>query len=227
MNADTFNLPAPPGFRGLDPNLPVRIYQRHLPHWRQKEATYFVTFRLADSIPQTLLRPLKRWREIWERSHPEPRSEEDWREFAREITNKTESWLDEGYGACELAQPKIAALMRESLCKFQNERCFVSCYVVMPNHVHAVIKPLGEYELEDILNGMKGGVARRTNAELGRSGILWEQESYDRIIRDEEHLYRVVQYIARNPLKAGLPKSKWHRWIDPSWEQAGWRFHST
>jgi REP element-mobilizing transposase RayT len=94
----------------------------------------------------------------------------------------------------------------------------------MPNHVHALIKPVGEYELADILRDMKGYVARRTNEELGRSGVLWEQESYDRIIRDEEHLYRVVQYIGRNPGMAGLPESAWYRWIDPRWVRAGWRF---
>ena len=47
--------PAPPGFRGLDPNKSLRIYTRHLPHWRQDGATYFVTFRLADSLPEAKL----------------------------------------------------------------------------------------------------------------------------------------------------------------------------
>lgn len=79
---DHFNLPASPGFRGLHPDLSVRMYHRHLPHWRQDGATYAVTFRLADSIPQEHVRDLKRWREIWERSHPQPRSE---------------AWLDEGH----------------------------------------------------------------------------------------------------------------------------------
>jgi REP element-mobilizing transposase RayT len=224
MNDDTFNLPAPPGFRGLDPHQPLRIYQRHLPHWRQEGATYFVTFRLADSIPQANLQALKRWREIWENNHPEPRSEEDWRELVREITNRTESWLDQGYGACELGLPEIAQLMEESLLKFQDERYFVSCYAVMPNHVHAVLKPLDGYELEDVLGNMKGYVARQTNRVLGRSGRLWEEETHDRIIRDEEHLFRVVQYIGANFAKAGLPESAWHRWIHPAWQQAGWRF---
>ena len=55
---------APPGFRGLDPNKRVRIYTRHLPHWRQDGATYFVTFRLADSLPEAMLieiRNLRAW----------------------------------------------------------------------------------------------------------------------------------------------------------------------
>lgn len=226
MVNDTFNRPAPPGFRGRHPDLPLRTYHRRLPHWRQAGATYFVTFRLADSIPQTHLRALRRWRAIWERSHPEPRSEEDWKTFAREITAKTERWLDEGYGACELGLSRIARLLREGLEKFQDERAFVSCYVVMPNHVHAVVKPLGTYELEVLLKNLKGYTARRINEELGRVGTLWAAESYDRIIRDEEHLYRVVQYIGRNPGKAGLAEASWQRWIDPRWLEAGWRFEA-
>lgn len=224
MNDGDFNLPAPHGFRGLDPQRRVRIYQRHLPHWRQEGATYFVTFRLADSIPQAQLRALKRWREKWEREHPEPRSHETWKQLAREITNRTEAWVDEGYGACELGRREIAGLMADSLLKFQHDRHHLSCYVVMPNHVHAVIKPLGEHKLEDLLGGMKSYVAHRTKKMLARSGALWAEESYDRIIRDEEHLYRVVQYIGRNAAKAGLPQSSWHRWIDPEWERLGWRF---
>lgn len=96
MATDTFNLNTPPGFRGMHPDLPIRVYHRHLPHWRQDGATYFVTFRLADSIPQEHVRVLKSWRAIWERSNPEPRSEEKWQELAREITRKTEEWMDEG-----------------------------------------------------------------------------------------------------------------------------------
>jgi REP element-mobilizing transposase RayT len=224
MTIEAFNLIAPPGFRGLHPDLPVRVYHRHLPHWRQDGATYFVTFRLADSIPQEQLRALKRWRAIWERSHPEPRSDEDWHELAREITRKTEAWMNEGYGECVFRNRKLADEMSKSLLHFQNERCFTSCFTVMPNHVHAVMKPLGDIELEDILASVKGFVSRKVNSFLGRRGVLWEEESYDQIIRDEEHLYRVIQYIGRNPAKAGLQPDQWVRWIHPDWEQAGWRF---
>jgi hypothetical protein len=62
MSVETFNLTAPPHFRGLHPDLPVTAYHRHLPHWRQQGATYFVTFRLGDALPQSKLRLLKRMR---------------------------------------------------------------------------------------------------------------------------------------------------------------------
>lgn len=96
LQPSLFNLSAPPGFRGLHPDIPLEIYHRKMPHWRQANATYFVTFRLADSIPQDKLQQLKEHRRRWEQTHPEPRSEQLWHAYAREITEKTERWLDEG-----------------------------------------------------------------------------------------------------------------------------------
>jgi hypothetical protein len=224
MQRDTFNLLAPPSFRGLDPDSPVRIYHRHLPHWRQKGATYFVTFRFADSLPQAKLDELKRWRDVWERTNPPPRTERQWHEFAREITQRTERWMDEGYGECYFRDAANAKLMSDACLHFQDQRHFTSCYCVMPNHCHAVLKPLGEYELEDILDGWKGYVGFQINKRLGRHGAVWEGESHDRIVRDEEHLFRVIQYIGNNPRKAGLPPEQWHRWIHPDWQAGGWGF---
>ena len=223
---DTFNRPTPPHFRGLHPDLPIRCYHRHLPHWRQDDATYFVTFRLADSIPQAQLQALKRWRTIWEQQHPEPRSEKQWKELAQEITAKTERWLDEGYGECLLGNPDAAKLMAESLQKFQDIQYQSFCFVVMPNHVHWVVKPFMGFELETILQNAKGYVSRQLNKRLGRGGSNWEEESYDRIIREDEHLWQIVQYIGRNPTKARLSSQQFSLWLHPEWDRAGWKFQA-
>lgn len=224
MASGTFNKPPPPNFRGLHPDLPVRRYHRHLPHWRQDSATYAVTFRQADSIPQEQLQALKRWRAIWEQQHPEPRSEIEWKQFAQEITNKTERWLDEGYGSCVFGKPEFSQMMSESLLHFQSQRHVTSCFVVMPNHIHAVILPINGHELEDCLQRIKQFVSLHVNKTLNQKGALWEEESYDRIVRDEEHLWNVVQYIGRNPKQAGIPADQWVRWIHPDWKAAGWDF---
>lgn len=224
--AGSFNLPAPAGFRGLQPDLPIWRYQRHLPHWRQTGATYFVTFRLADSIPQTQLLALRRWRANWEREHPEPRSEADWEHLAREITSQTERYLDEGYGECLLGTPKGLSLISDSLLKFQGTQYFTSCFVVMPNHVHLVIQPFEGFELETILKNAKGYVARQLNHQFGREGTVWAEESYDRIVRDEEHLWRVIQYLGRNPEMAGLNAERYVLWLHPAWRDAGWGFRA-
>lgn len=217
-------LSPPPQFRGLHPELPIRSYQRHLPHWRQAGATYFVTFRLADALPQEKLEQLKRWREIWERTHPPPRSEQQWKELIKEITQRTEAWMDEGYGDCLLRTPAHAKLMADACVHFQGQRHFTGSYCVMPNHCHVVVKPFDGFELEDILDSWKGYVGFQINKLRGKHGAIWAEESYDRIIRDEEHLFRVVQYIGNNPRKANLPTSEWTRWVHPDWAACGWGF---
>jgi hypothetical protein len=65
------------------------------------------------------------------------------------------------------------------------------------------------------------------NQKLGRTGVLWQEESYDRIIHDEEHLFRVIQYIGNNPRKAGFSEENWVRWVHPEWGQLGWGFRDS
>lgn len=78
----------------------------------------------------------------------------------------------------------------------------------MPNHVHILIEPLTDLAL--ILQGWKSFTARwimARNTELGL-GIpgknLWMREYWDRYIRDAEHYQKVVEYIHRNLVRAGL-----------------------
>jgi REP element-mobilizing transposase RayT len=224
MTTQSVFLDPPPDFHGLDPDLPIRFYHRHLPHWRQEGATYFATFRLADSIPREKLSAIKRWRKIWQRANAESPSQQAWEQLACQITRKCELWLNEGHGASVFSDRELATEMSKSLLHFQNERCFTSCFVVMPNHVHVVMKPLPGFELEDVLASVKRFVGNTVNSQRNRSGKLWEEESYDQIVRDEEHLFKIVQYIGRNPGRAGIPREQWFRWMHPDWERAGWRF---
>ena len=223
---DAFEREPPPGFRGLHPDLPIRFYARHLPHWRQEGATYFVTFRLNDALPPDELKALKALRDNWERTHSSPRTEKDWEDFARIVTQRTETCLDKGYGACYFREPSNAVLLENALRHYQETRCFVPCLTVMPNHAHAIMKPLPGCELEDTLKLMKGYVARQINLKNETAGSLWEQESYDRIIRDGNHLNNIIQYIGRNGPKAGLPEGKYRRWIHSDWHAAAWTFLS-
>ena len=102
----------------------------------------------------------------------------------------------------------------------------VACSVITLNHCHLVIRSFPEYELKDLLGSMKAVVAKHINSATQRAGELWQQECYDRILRDEEHLYRVVQYIGRNPCRSGLTPESCRLWLDPEWQNVGWRFDS-
>jgi putative transposase len=94
----------------------------------------------------------------------------------------------------------------------------------MPNHVHVIMKPLLDFELEDTLKLIKGYVARQINLAFGKNGPIWEQESYDRIIRDTAHLQNVIRYIGRNGSKAGLQEHEYRRWLCAEWDYPPWSF---
>ena len=81
--------------------------------------------------------------------------------------------------------------------------------VVMPDHVHLLLKPLQKspnccWDLSEILRGIKGTSARFINKLLGTGGAVWQEESFDRIIRDQKEFDEKLQYIWDNPVDAGL-----------------------
>jgi hypothetical protein len=172
-----FHLPPPPDFHGLDPYKPLTVYRRHLPHWRQEGATYFVTFRLADALPHEKLLHLQALRKQWEATHPPPRRDSDWRDYAREVTRHAERWLDEGHGECVFHDPEFARILADALVRFQDQRYFTSCFAILPNHCHVVMRPLEGHSLETSLGACKGYVAHEVNCRRGGSGPLWQDES--------------------------------------------------
>ncbi len=219
-----FNRPAPPHFKGFDPNGIVTSYQRNLPHWRQPGATYFVKFRLADCLPQNIVKYLQRLRDEYERRSHELGAKTLREEYERKARTLLENSLDEGHGACVLQDEANVQIVKNRLEHGLGTQHFIGCAVVMLNHVHLVVKPFHGFELEDILGQVKGYSAVKINRQIGSRGTLWQDESYDRIIRDEEHLYRVIQYIGRNPAKIGHPCPDAIRWVHPEWIAAGWGF---
>ncbi len=83
-------------------------------------------------------------------------------------------------------------------------------FVVMPNHVHALVRPLGEWELEQILHSWKTFTAKAINRHLGRRGPVWWKESFDHLVRGAEHFAKFQGYIADNPAKARLKPGEYH-----------------
>ncbi|MEC5126879.1 transposase [Verrucomicrobiales bacterium BCK34] len=228
MTISRFYLDPPTGFRGLDPHGVIECYERNLPHWRQEGATYAVTFRLADSLPQDKLRELKAMRVEFETALKNA-EKMDVKEmlrlaFSRETMSRTEFWLDQGLGACLLRCPENRERLREALFYFSEERYELGAFVIMPNHVHAILRPLDGFDLERILQSIKRESAKSINAVRGSKGVLWQQESHDRIIRDGEHLWRCLQYLGSNPTKAGLSGGEEMRWVSEKWQSCGWNF---
>ncbi|QOV90449.1 thiamine phosphate synthase [Humisphaera borealis] len=81
--------------------------------------------------------------------------------------------------------------------------------VVMPDHVHAVLEPIGGVTLPRITKGMKGVSARKVNLIRGGSGSVWQDESWDRILRDQDELDEKLKYMLDNPVRKGLAEDGW------------------
>ncbi|MCU0709075.1 MAG: transposase [Pirellula sp.] len=224
-----WNLDPPPGLQGLRHDLPLRIYVRHMPHWRQEGATYFVTFRLADSIPESRRHELERLKSDWEAKHRGTQDKQLLEELACMVFERIEDWLDQGTGSCVLKESRFSLLVHQSMQHFHGQHYELGASVVMPNHVHCIIRPLAKAkkELEEIIGSWKSFTSRRIHIALGQEGRLWQDESYDRIVRDEEHLWRCIQYIGNNPKKAGVSSIACQLWLNPDWENLGWKYVSS
>jgi predicted solute-binding protein/REP element-mobilizing transposase RayT len=191
-------------FHAFDKYADIQRTRRNLPHWEQEGATYFVTFRLADAVPAQLARQWREEVETWRKFHPEPWDEAAVTEYRKRFLQPREDWLDQGHGSCRLRDSRAAIIVANALRFFDGQRYHLDGFVVMPNHVHALVQPLPGFRLSEIVRSWKSYTARQINKIFGRSGTVWMQESFDRIVRDWDALLRYRAYIARNPKKAQL-----------------------
>jgi putative transposase len=198
--------------RFFNPYADIRQTKNRLPHWQQQGAVYFVTFRLADSVPMRLLNQWESERKNWLRVHPEPWTTEIEREYHERFSGAIERWLDAGYGACLLRRGECAQIVAEALNHFEGVRVAMISFAVMPNHVHALFVQNPEWPLEKLTQSWKRFTARQINKVLGRSGSLWQRDYFDRLVRHEKHFANCVRYIRRNPEKAGLSEGEFLLW---------------
>jgi putative transposase len=209
-------------------------YRRNLPHIQPPGATFFVTFRLSGSLPQNVIRQWRlerQWLDHLARTNP-TYLEQIKSDFERAWFRKFELFLDgAAAGPVWLKDEKVAGIVAESLFHREGKVYRLDAFSIMPNHVHAVIKPLaiGPPEIETtlwerrgvedlqyhslakIMQSLKGYTALQANRYLGREGEFWEHESYDHWIRDLDERQRTIAYVLNNPLKAGLVKN-WRDW---------------
>lgn len=186
----------------------------YLPHVKREGATYFVTMRLADSMPRDVL--LRFEAEKAEKVRAVRKSENRsalLREVTRHHHRNIERYLDSGVGGRHLRRPEIAKLVSDAIKFFGEQRYQIIEWVVMPNHAHVVVWPLPNFLLGDIVGSWKKFTGRRANEILGLSGSFWQPESWDHWIRDDEEMKRIRSYTRRNPVIAGLCKTpeEW-RW---------------
>ncbi len=183
----------------LDPDKKIDKHRVNLPHWQQDDTWLFVTWRLADSLPEAVVRKLDERRKQWEAAHPKPWSDEERNVHNRLFTLAFESLLDDAHGSCVLRDPVMSGVVADALLHFHGERYLMDRFVVMPNHVHVLFQPLEGNKLADIVGSWKRFTSREINKALGRQGALWQREYWDRLVRSERHFKWARDYIDRNP----------------------------
>jgi REP element-mobilizing transposase RayT len=150
----------------------------YVPHFDHEGVIQAVTFRLGDALPQGVGTRL---------------------EFG-----DYDGHLDRGHGSCLLQSPDVAAIVAGSLRFFDGKRYALGPWVIMPNHVHVLLRPFPGQALSTILHSWKSFTAKRIHSVVGSCGTLWQREYFDRMIRNRRHLLVTAQYIHDNPVRAGL-----------------------
>jgi REP element-mobilizing transposase RayT len=183
-----------------------------LPHWTQEDVFYFITFRLADSIPKKKLEILKKDREEWFSKGKDKKdyTSEDWIQYNRLFNKRVEDWMNAGYGSCLLRSDKNALIVKNALLHFDNERYILDECVIMPNHVHILVRPINGHQLPNIMHSWKSYTANEINKNERLQGQLWMHESYDHIVRHPKAFAAIKNYVKRNPDKAGIKLSDCH-----------------
>jgi len=101
-------------------------------------------------------------------------------------------------------------------------RAFIYVAVVMPDHMHIIFELLGSASLADVMKSIKGISARRINQLLHRKGHVWEEESFDHVLRLKERSRAKYEYVSLNPVRAGLVRTPDdYPWLWRSWVEGG------
>ena len=164
----------------------MSFYRRRLPHWQPDGRVYFLTFRLAGTLPHGRAFPRK--------------SLTSGKAFVA-----MDRLLDEArFGPRHLARAEVATIVENGIRRGELLNSYeLDAYVIMPNHVHLLVKPFTP--IADLMRMLKSATAVAANRVLGTQGqAFWQDEYFDRWVRDRDEFGRIRRYIENNPLIAGL-----------------------
>ncbi len=180
----------------------------YLPHLEIEGSTYFVTFRLVDSLPLTVM---QKYIHECDQAIKENKSRDkkQLRKIQIQYQKRIEKYFDTGYGACYLTDSRVADVVANAMGYFNSVRYRLFSWCIMPNHVHVVFMPIAGFGLQGILHSWKSYTSNRANEILGRTGGFWYREYYDRLIRNEKEFCNSIDYVVNNPNKAGLVDWEW------------------
>ena len=202
------------------------FFYRRLPHWHPANATFFVTFRLEGSLPQSVIAQIseeyEQAKRLLESQNPEQRDVALTNAYKKAFA-RYERALDKADGPRWLSNPKIAQLVIKEIHSLSPQYYLLLAYCVMPNHIHLLINMEGIAAPPPRKDGtqytavsyalwlLKGRTGHACQKIIGKTGRFWQRESYDHVVRNEGEFQRILAYIANNPVKAGLVNC-WQDW---------------
>jgi len=190
------------------------FYRRRRPHWQREGAWHFITFRLEGTLPvQTIQRLNEESKEIKEqlKNKYSGKIETQAFYFYQWHFNWIDNYLDKQSNLTYLKKYEIAIIVRDAIYFYENKEYKLDAWVIMPNHVHLLLKPNVDNKLNQILKRIKSYTGKEINKLLKIHGALWQDEGFDHWVRPGRLLYW-QNYIINNPVKAGLCKSP-EEWI--------------
>jgi len=192
-------------------------YERNLPHFQPRGATFFLTYRLHGSLPQSFLFSLRQEFEALQKAvmekHFGAERKAEFYKLQKRYFHRYDVVLDKGnYGPTWLAERDIAKIVADSLHHIDGKYFTLYAYSILSNHVHVVFKHHEEApELFRILQSHKSYTGKLANKALNHSGQFWLRETYDHQVREAGEFQRILQYVIENPVKAGLVGA-WNAW---------------
>ncbi len=186
--------------------------RRNLPHIQPENAIIFITYRLAFDLPKEVLSNLLEIRKLYDSKIVKVNKLE--KSKLKKICNKylfeyEDNYLDKSINSpLWLQKYKIAQIVLNSL-RFNEKNLYnLHFALIMPNHVHMLIKPLTNsskpISIAKIMKDYKSFTANESNKILQRNGQFWHHKNYDLYIRDDEDFFRIKNYVLNNPVKARL-----------------------
>lgn len=203
------------------------LFRRRLPHWHPPNAVYFITFRLAGSLPPEALGKLKQERLAEEQGLARQLQGEalalEKYTLLKKMFARYDNLLAQSDSPCWLTNPQVAEIVCREIQALEPEAYRLIAYCVMPNHVHLLIDlldipqpaPLKEGQhysaLSHAMKLLKGRTGHACRKLLGGNGAFWQHESYDHVVRNQREFENIINYILNNPVKAGLVND-WQKW---------------
>ncbi|PWT93764.1 MAG: hypothetical protein C5B54_01365 [Acidobacteria bacterium] len=148
----------------------------YLPHLEVPGATYFLTLRLAGTLPQSVIDSIEFEIRSLSQISNRPMTKMEKIRLDHLKSTRIQEYLDNGYGECWLDQKDVAEVVQEAIRHHHGTRYVSHASCIMPNHLHWILTPKqargfrkNDSMLIPVLQSFKSYTAHAANKILNRN----------------------------------------------------------